>query len=162
MPVDVLGCGVDVVYLSVPSPHVMCHVFVMRHATCVTCYGYASLSPLLLPISRSPFPPSLPVLLQLVTVSGKVTVLDKLLFRLKEQGSRVLIFSQMTRTVDILEDYCIYRQFKYCRIDGATTQTDREQAMKVHEHYHNHNHKHNTTQVTNMPTCDPIMVWASS
>ncbi len=44
-------------------------------------------------------------------------ILDKLLIKLKEQGSRVLIFSQMTRMLDILEDYCIWRSFEYCRLD---------------------------------------------
>ena len=41
-----------------------------------------------------------------------MVVLDKLLKRLQERGSRVLIFSQMTRMVDILEDYCISKQYK--------------------------------------------------
>lgn len=36
-------------------------------------------------------------------------LLDRLLGRLKEQGSRVLIFSQMTRMLDILEDYMRYK-----------------------------------------------------
>lgn len=33
-------------------------------------------------------------------------LLHKLLKKLKEKGSRVLIFCQMTRVLDILEDYC--------------------------------------------------------
>jgi SWI/SNF-related matrix-associated actin-dependent regulator of chromatin subfamily A member 5 len=41
----------------------------------------------------------------------------------------VLIFTQMTRVLDILEDYCRWRQFKYCRIDGSTAQVDRDEAM---------------------------------
>ena len=45
-------------------------------------------------------------------------LLDKLLPKLQSRNSRVLIFSQMTRLLDILEDYCLYRGFKYCRIDG--------------------------------------------
>jgi len=40
---------------------------------------------------------------------GKMAILDKLLPRLKAQDSRVLIFSQMTRMLDILEDYCLWR-----------------------------------------------------
>jgi len=43
-------------------------------------------------------------------------LLDKLLPKLR---SRELIFSQMTRLLDILEDYSLYRGYKYCRIDGA-------------------------------------------
>ena len=45
-------------------------------------------------------------------------LLDKLLPKLQSRNSRVLIFSQMTRLLDILEDYCLYRGYKYCRIDG--------------------------------------------
>ncbi|KAG2445911.1 hypothetical protein HXX76_000514 [Chlamydomonas incerta] len=56
----------------------------------------------------------------LVENSGKLVLLDKLLPRLKERESRVLIFSQMTRMIDILEDYCLYRGYGYCRIDGNT------------------------------------------
>uniref|UniRef100_A0A673LLH3 SWI/SNF-related matrix-associated actin-dependent regulator of chromatin subfamily A member 5-like n=1 Tax=Sinocyclocheilus rhinocerous TaxID=307959 RepID=A0A673LLH3_9TELE len=56
----------------------------------------------------------------LATNSGKMVVLDKLLPKVQEQGSRVLIFSQMTRMLDILEDYCMWRGFEYCRLDGNT------------------------------------------
>lgn len=48
----------------------------------------------------------------LVYNCGKLVILDKLLPKLQEQGSRVLIFSQMTRMLDILEDYCLWRQYK--------------------------------------------------
>ena len=56
-------------------------------------------------------------------------MLDKLLRRLKEKGSRVLIFSQMTRLLDILEDYLTYRDYNYCRIDGSTSAEEREESM---------------------------------
>ncbi|XP_073919886.1 probable global transcription activator SNF2L1 isoform X8 [Castor canadensis] len=62
----------------------------------------------------------------IVSNSGKMVVLDKLLARLKEQGSRVLIFSQMTRLLDILEDYCMWRGYEYCRLDGQTPHEERE------------------------------------
>jgi hypothetical protein len=39
----------------------------------------------------------------LVTDAGKLSVLDSLLRRLKEQGHRVLIYSQMTKMIDLLE-----------------------------------------------------------
>lgn len=57
---------------------------------------------------------------------GKMVILDKLLPKLKEQGSRVLIFSQMTRLLDILEDYCMWRNYQYCRLDGSTPHEDRQ------------------------------------
>jgi SWI/SNF-related matrix-associated actin-dependent regulator of chromatin subfamily A member 5 len=53
--------------------------------------------------------------------SGKMQLLHKLLPKLQAQQSRVLIFSQMTRVLDILEDYLRLLQFEYCRIDGNTT-----------------------------------------
>ncbi|KIJ09633.1 hypothetical protein PAXINDRAFT_102214, partial [Paxillus involutus ATCC 200175] len=61
----------------------------------------------------------------LIENSGKMMILDKLLQSLKPKGSRVLIFSQMSRVLDILEDYCLFRSFKYCRIDGSTAHEDR-------------------------------------
>lgn len=65
----------------------------------------------------------------LVYNSAKLKVLDKLLRRVKEEGSRVLIFSQMSRVLDILEDYCYFRGYEYCRIDGSTDHEDRIQAI---------------------------------
>ena len=55
-----------------------------------------------------------------------MSVLDKLLGRMKEEGSRVLIFCQMTRMLDILEDYCLWREYNYCRLDGNTSHVDRQ------------------------------------
>lgn len=65
----------------------------------------------------------------LVFNAGKMIVLDKLLKRLSEKGSRVLIFSQMSRLLDILEDYCFFRNYEYCRIDGSTSHEDRIEAI---------------------------------
>ncbi|TID21205.1 hypothetical protein CANINC_003485 [Pichia inconspicua] len=65
----------------------------------------------------------------LVYNSQKMLVLDKLLKRLREQGSRVLIFSQMSRMLDILEDYAAFREWGYCRIDGQTEHVDRIAAI---------------------------------
>ena len=40
-----------------------------------------------------------------------MVILDKLLKSMKAQGSRVLIFSQMSRMLDIMEDYCLFRSY---------------------------------------------------
>jgi len=40
----------------------------------------------------------------------------------------VLIFSQMTRMLDILEDYCLWREFEYSRLDGQTPHEERQVA----------------------------------
>lgn len=65
----------------------------------------------------------------LVENCGKLNMVDKLLKRLKERGSRVLIFTQMTRILDILEDFMVMRGYQYCRIDGNTTYEDREESI---------------------------------
>ena len=69
--------------------------------------------------------------MHLVTNSGKMVVLDKLLPKLKEQGSRILIFSQMTRVLDILEDYCMLRNYEYCRMDGQTPHDERQESINA-------------------------------
>ena len=67
----------------------------------------------------------------LVQNCGKLFMVDKLLKRLKERGSRVLIFTQMTRVLDILEDFMVMRGYNYCRIDGNTTHEDREESIDI-------------------------------
>uniref|UniRef100_A0A453DY91 Chromatin-remodeling complex ATPase n=3 Tax=Aegilops tauschii subsp. strangulata TaxID=200361 RepID=A0A453DY91_AEGTS len=65
----------------------------------------------------------------LIETAGKMVLLDKLLPKLKDRDSRVLIFSQMTRLLDILEDYLIYRGYQFCRIDGSTGGQDRDASI---------------------------------
>lgn len=61
--------------------------------------------------------------------AGKMAILDQLLARLKQSGSRVLLFSQMSRMLDILEDYLQWRGYEYCRIDGQTPHEERIEAI---------------------------------
>jgi SWI/SNF-related matrix-associated actin-dependent regulator of chromatin subfamily A member 5 len=65
----------------------------------------------------------------LVNNAKKMVILDRLLKRLQVDGSRVLIFSQMSRMLDILEDYAVMRGYQYCRIDGSTAHEDRISAI---------------------------------
>lgn len=48
---------------------------------------------------------------QLLMVSGKMVLLDKMMSKLKLQGHRVLIYSQFTRMLDILEDWLHVKVF---------------------------------------------------
>ena len=59
-----------------------------------------------------------------------MVVLDRLLTKLEAGNHRVLIFSQMTSMLNILEDYCQWRQYCYCRIDGDTLIEDRERQIE--------------------------------
>uniref|UniRef100_A0A182FL94 Chromatin-remodeling ATPase INO80 n=1 Tax=Anopheles albimanus TaxID=7167 RepID=A0A182FL94_ANOAL len=56
----------------------------------------------------------------LVSDAGKLAVLDSLLARLKQQGHRVLIYSQMTKMIDLLEEYMWHRKHRYMRLDGSS------------------------------------------
>ncbi|XP_055041517.2 chromatin-remodeling ATPase INO80 [Misgurnus anguillicaudatus] len=61
----------------------------------------------------------------LITDSGKLHTLDLLLTRLKSHGHRVLIYSQMTRMIDLLEEYMVYRKHTYMRLDGSSKISER-------------------------------------
>lgn len=61
----------------------------------------------------------------LFKVSGKMIILNSLIDKLKF-NHKILIFSQFTSMLDILEDYLIYKKLGYCRIDGSTFLEDRE------------------------------------
>eukprot|EP00941_MAST-03F_sp_MAST-3F-sp1_P002345 g2345.t1 len=65
----------------------------------------------------------------LIDSSGKMVLLDKLLPKLKEEGHRILLFSQMTKMLDLIEDYCFGRDFHMERIDGSVTGVDRQLAI---------------------------------
>lgn len=66
----------------------------------------------------------------LVTSSGKLMLLDGLLKKLHKDGHRVLIFSQMVRMLDILQDYMKYRGYHFQRLDGTVASAQRTQAME--------------------------------
>ncbi|EHB06118.1 Chromodomain-helicase-DNA-binding protein 1-like protein [Heterocephalus glaber] len=59
----------------------------------------------------------------LIEASGKLHLLDKL-------GHRVLLFSQMTQMLDILQDYMDYRGYSYERVDGSVRGEERHLAIK--------------------------------
>jgi DNA helicase INO80 len=72
---------------------------------------------------------SVPSMRRFVTDSGKLAKLDDLLFKLKEGGHRVLLYFQMTRMIDLMEEYLTYRNYKYCRLDGSTKLEDRRDTV---------------------------------
>nr|XP_031292435.1 chromodomain-helicase-DNA-binding protein 1-like isoform X2 [Camelus dromedarius] len=66
----------------------------------------------------------------LIEASGKLHLLDKLLAFLYSKGHRVLLFSQMTQMLDILQDYMDYRGYSYERVDGSVRGEERHLAIK--------------------------------
>jgi len=65
-----------------------------------------------------------------VKSSAKMVVLDKLLIRLcKQQSHKCLVYSQFTMMLDILEEFCKLRGYRYFRLDGSTALARRKYEM---------------------------------
>jgi SWI/SNF-related matrix-associated actin-dependent regulator of chromatin subfamily A member 5 len=73
--------------------------------------------------------------LQLIQSSGKLQMLDRLLSRVRASGSRVLLFSQFTLTLDVLAEYCQTRFGPegrgFVRLDGSTNRIKREMDVRA-------------------------------
>lgn len=65
----------------------------------------------------------------MIRASGKFLVLDSMLPKFKAAGHRVLLFSQMTAAMDLLEEFFTFRGFKYLRLDGSTSAEERERRV---------------------------------
>ncbi|KAL9634113.1 MAG: hypothetical protein Q9204_003128 [Flavoplaca sp. TL-2023a] len=74
-------------------------------------------------------PIQVPSMRRFVTDSGKLAKLDQLLRDLKQGGHRVLLYFQMTRMIDLMEEYLTYRNYKYLRLDGSTKLEDRRDTV---------------------------------
>ena len=72
-----------------------------------------------------------PSMRRFVSDCGKLARLDALLAELRAGGHRVLIYFQMTRMMDLMEEYMTYRNYKYLRLDGSTKLEDRRD--RVHD-----------------------------
>ncbi|KAH9262882.1 hypothetical protein BASA82_000099, partial [Batrachochytrium salamandrivorans] len=66
---------------------------------------------------------------RVIQSSGKLVVLDKLLVKLKSEGRKVLIFSQMVKMLDVLGEYLTLRGFAHERLDGSVQGNTRQAAI---------------------------------
>lgn len=60
---------------------------------------------------------------------GKLQTLEKLLREKRVGGHRVLVFTQMSKMLDILEQFLNYHAFTYLRLDGSTAIGERQRLM---------------------------------
>ena len=99
-----------------------------------TCAAFYTLFPGVLPMGLAGMSPSnqlptsnmlVPEAKRLIYDSAKLSRLDALLQELKSNDHRVLVYFQMTRMMDLMEEYLIYRQYKYLRLDGSSKLEDR-------------------------------------
>lgn len=98
------------------------HSEFQRQVPAVSVAGLLNSSPLnQLPLSTMQVPEAK----RLIYDSAKLARLDALLQELKAGDHRVLVYFQMTRMMDLMEEYLIYRQHKYLRLDGSSKLEDR-------------------------------------
>lgn len=64
-----------------------------------------------------------------IKASSKTILLDKLLVKLKQEGHKVLIFSQFKLVLDILEDMMNFRGYNYERVDGSINGKERQRSI---------------------------------
>ncbi|EPR79968.1 SNF2 DNA helicase [Spraguea lophii 42_110] len=72
----------------------------------------------------------IPRLDRFISDSGKLTILDKLLPHLVSENHKILIYFQMTRMIDLVEDYLIRRKHQYLRLDGGVRVSARKDLVK--------------------------------
>ena len=73
---------------------------------------------------------TVPSMRRFVTDSGKLAKLDALLHELRRDDHRVLLYFQMTRMMDLMEEYLTYRNYKYLRLDGSTSIENRRDRVQ--------------------------------
>ncbi|CAL5985896.1 SNF2_family helicase [Hexamita inflata] len=61
--------------------------------------------------------------------SGKLELLHRILLKMKQTNHRVLIFSQFKSILNILEQFCLEREYKYLRFDGDVKDTERNKMV---------------------------------
>lgn len=64
--------------------------------------------------------------LSVIFSKGKLEALAILLQKLKSDGRRVLIFTQMVKMLDILEAFLDHRKLSYVRVDESFTPEERQ------------------------------------
>ena len=64
-----------------------------------------------------------------INTSGKMVLLNKLLPKLRQEGHKVLIFSQMVKMLDLISEFCDYKGFRHERLDGRVRGNERQKAI---------------------------------
>lgn len=102
----------------------------------------------------------------MIEACGKLKLFHQMLPKLLQRGHRILIFSTMTRNLDIIEDYLDYELVKYVRIDGSAKEANRVKAIDA---FNAPNSKINVFLLStraggvgiNLATADTVIIWDS-
>ncbi|OMJ87897.1 hypothetical protein SteCoe_10309 [Stentor coeruleus] len=73
----------------------------------------------------------IPVTDEIWRCSGKFELLDRMFYKFITTNHKVLVFSQMTQLMDIMQLYFEYRGFEYLRLDGGTKPDDRDHRVNL-------------------------------
>jgi SNF2 family DNA or RNA helicase len=68
---------------------------------------------------------------KMLDYSSKMIVLDKLITKYKKEHKKMLIFSQFTEMLKLIEEFLGFRKILYKKIDGATKARDRQNAIEA-------------------------------
>ncbi|XP_049933398.1 probable helicase CHR10 isoform X2 [Nymphaea colorata] len=102
-----------------PSQHALQNIVIQLRKACSHPYLFSGIEPE--PFSEGE---------HLVLASGKLIVLDKILQKLSAGNHHVLLFAQMTQTLDILQDFLELRRYTYERLDGSVRAEERFAAIR--------------------------------
>ena len=66
---------------------------------------------------------------KMIQSSGKMILLEKLIIKMRSEGNKILIFSQFTMMLDLLEEWIKFLNVKYEKIDGSIKAKERQNAI---------------------------------
>ncbi|KAG2202459.1 hypothetical protein INT47_013075 [Mucor saturninus] len=65
----------------------------------------------------------------MINACGKLMLFHQMFPKLKAAGHRILLFSTMTRVLDVLEDYMTFENIGYVRLDGSCNERSRVRSI---------------------------------
>ena len=66
---------------------------------------------------------------KMLSSSGKMIFLDKMIKKFQKEKKKILIFSQFTEMLKLIEEYLYIMKISYEKIDGSTKAKDRQSAI---------------------------------
>ncbi|SCV00788.1 LAME_0G12002g1_1 [Lachancea meyersii CBS 8951] len=109
--------------LSAVPPEIQCDLLTKHHLS-VSDFPVSELYPQALNKNFTS-EISMPSMDKFIMDSTKLRKLDELLIDLKKGDHRVLIYFQMTKMMDLMEEYLTHRQYQHIRLDGSSKLEDR-------------------------------------
>ena len=68
---------------------------------------------------------------KMLSFSAKMIVLDKLLTKYRKENKKMLVFSQFTEMLKLIEEFLAHKHVMYRKIDGAVKARDRQNAIEA-------------------------------